>query len=168
MSDYDLSYFNKETHKHIRNVFKVINKFLIDLTYRQFNHDLSKFSSEEMEAFIKVTPNLVKCKYGSDEYKQGLESVRPAIDHHNAENRHHPEHFPDGIRGMTLVDIVEMFSDWMASVVRNPEGNIEKSIEINQKRFGYSDDIKCILLNTAKEYSSICDSLEKSSPYNPE
>jgi len=52
---------------------------------------------------------------------------------------------------MSLIDIVEMICDWIAAVERHDDGNIFKSIEINQKRFGYSDDLKNILINTAKE-----------------
>ena len=30
--------------------------------------------------------------YGSDEYKACLTEMKPALDHHYAANRHHPEH----------------------------------------------------------------------------
>ena len=41
-----------------------------------------------------------------------------------------------------------MICDWKASSERHENGDIYKSIEINQKRFGYSDDLKSILKNT--------------------
>jgi hypothetical protein len=63
-------------------------------------------------------------------------------------NRHHPEHFENGIRGMNLIDLIEMFCDWYAATQRHNDGDIIMSIEINQKRFEYSDDIKAILKNT--------------------
>ena len=78
--------------------------------------------------------------------------MKPALEHHYKENRHHPEHFENGIKGMTLIDLVEMISDWKAASERHNNGDIIKSIEINQKRFGYSDDIKQILLNTVQTY----------------
>jgi hypothetical protein len=53
-----------------------------------------------------------------------------------------------GIRGMSLLDVVEMLCDWRAATMMHADGDIRKSIEINQKRFGYSDDLKAILLNT--------------------
>ncbi len=34
----------------------------------------------------------------------------------------------------------------------NPKGNILKSIEINSKRFNFSDDLKQILINTVNKY----------------
>ena len=56
-----------------------------------------------------------------------------------------------GIYGMSLLDILEMLIDWKSATLRHEDGNILKSIEINQKRFGYSNELKTILLNTVKE-----------------
>lgn len=70
--------------------------------------------------------------------------------HHYASNRHHPEHFSKGVDDMTLVDIVEMLCDWKAASLRQNDGNLLKSIEINAKRFGYDDQLKRIFINTAK------------------
>ena len=58
---------------------------------------------------------LQNSEYGSNEHKEALDIIKPAIDHHYKENRHHPEHFEDGISGMNLVDICEMISDWKAA-----------------------------------------------------
>ena len=88
------------------------------------------------------------CTYGSDEYKSFLEGLKPALDRHYSNNRHHPEHFENGISGMNLIDLLEMICDWKASSERHADGNIFNSIEVNQKRFGYSDDLKEILKNT--------------------
>lgn len=52
------------------------------------------------------------------------------------------------IRGMTLMDLVEMICDWKAATERHDDGDIRKSIELNQGRFGYSDELKQIFLNT--------------------
>lgn len=56
-----------------------------------------------------------------------------------------------GILGMSLLDVLEMLIDWKAATLRHADGDIIKSIELNQRRFGYSDDLKSILLNTIKE-----------------
>lgn len=56
-----------------------------------------------------------------------------------------------GLHGMSLLDLTEMLVDWNAAAMRHDDGNLRRSIEINQKRFGYSDELKCILLNTAEE-----------------
>ena len=51
---------------------------------------------------------------------------------------------------MNLIDIMELLADWKAATLRHNNGNLLLSIEFNQKRFGYDDGLKQILLNTAK------------------
>ena len=55
------------------------------------------------------------------------------------------------VLGMSLFDLIEMICDWRAATRRHADGDILKSIEINQKRFGYSDELKQIFYNTVKE-----------------
>jgi hypothetical protein len=45
-----------------------------------------------------------------------------------------------------------MICDWLAAVKRHKDGDIFRSIEVNQERFGYSDEIKEILKNTAEYF----------------
>jgi hypothetical protein len=137
-----------ETLHHIREVNKEINTIVTQLLLRADKHDASKFSDEELQTFLKYTPLLHKTTYGSNEYRRYLIEMQPALNHHYKINSHHPEHFVDGIKGMNLFDILEMFCDWKAATKRHSDGNIIKSIEQNQKRFGYSDELKQILLNT--------------------
>ena len=49
-----------------------------------------------------------------------------------------------------MLDLIEMLCDWKASSERHNTGDIEKSIEMNQERFGYSDELKSIFKNTIK------------------
>ena len=46
--------------------------------------------------------------------------------------------------------IAEMPCDWKAASMRQNDGNLLKSIETNAKRFGYDEQLKQILVNTAK------------------
>lgn len=137
-----------DTYQHIQNVRYFITKVLHDLQWRALRHDQSKLSSPEVEAYDELTPRLAGLTYGSDEYRATLREMKPAIRHHYAANSHHPEHYPDGIRGMNLLDVVEMLCDWKAASLRHNDGDFRKSIEINQERFGYSDELKAIFLNT--------------------
>lgn len=57
-------------------------------------------------------------------------------------------HKPEGLHRMSLSAVLEMLCDWLAATKRHNDGDIRKSIEINQKRFGYSDELKQILLNS--------------------
>lgn len=140
--------FYNETMKHQNSVREKISEMIFKLSQRAINHDMSKFSNEEVNLFIEMTPKLKSSTYGSDEYKKFLNDLKPALEHHYANNSHHPEHFAEGIKEMSLIDLVEMLCDWLAATERHPNGNIFNSIEINQKRFGYSDELKSILINT--------------------
>ena len=140
-----------DTYEHIRQVQALLLAFAADLQARALVHDVSKLSSPEKEVFDEFTPQLKDSTYGSPEYKGFLEAMGKGLKHHYAANSHHPEHYPRGIRGMTLGDLVEMFCDWVAATQRHADGNIRTSIDHNQKRFGYSDDIRDILHNTVDE-----------------
>ena len=139
-----------ETQKHIENVRKYI-RFMIDkIDMRGVKHDASKLEAPEVDIFAEYTPKLSSVPFGSDEYYHNLEQMKPALDHHYAANRHHPEHFVNGISDMTLVDIIEMFCDWKASTLRHNDGNLLKSIETNAERFNMDGQLKQILINTAR------------------
>ena len=139
-----------ETQKHIEAVRKYI-RFMIDkIDMRGVKHDASKLESPEVEVFAEYTPKLNNTTFGSEDYYKNLEQMKSALDHHYASNRHHPEHFVNGINDMTLIDILEMFCDWKASTLRHNDGNLLKSIETNAERFNMEGQLKQILINTAR------------------
>jgi hypothetical protein len=140
----------RDTNEHIIEVRKCLSRVLVELTERGRVHDLSKLKSPEIEGFTEYTPKLKESTYGSDEYKKNLEGLKVALNHHYANNSHHPEHYENGIRGMELLDIVEMFCDWKAATMRHTDGDLNKSIEINKERFNYSDDLEQIFKNSVK------------------
>lgn len=137
-----------KTMRHIETVRNFLGECVRELTRRAEAHDQSKLESPEVEFFEEFTPKLRGVTYGSDEYKSMMKQMKPAIEHHNANNRHHPEHFPNGMRGMNLIDLLELSCDWKAASMRHADGNAHRSIDINQARFGYSDDVKALLHNT--------------------
>ncbi|MFA5376461.1 MAG: DUF5662 family protein [Dehalococcoidia bacterium] len=141
---------NTETQKHINNVVRFMTELLEEIKLRCADHDKSKFERPEVEIFTVYTPKLAGCTYGSDEYKSYLSGMKPALDHHYNHNRHHPEHFANGIDGMTLVDLIEMLCDWKAATMRHNDGSMDQSLEINKARFGMSDQLVSMLRNTVE------------------
>jgi hypothetical protein len=87
---------NAETWKHIDLVMQLLAAAQIELMRRQFTHDRSKLLSPEVSTFTEYTPKLAGSTYGSTEYKQFLQEMKPALDHHYAKNRHHPEFHAKG------------------------------------------------------------------------
>ena len=148
-----------ETQAHIDRVQEFLIRAQGNLRRRSYAHDASKLVEPELSAFDIATPKLAGLEYGSDEYKQSLRDLGPALQHHFEHNDHHPEHHPNGCRGMSLMALVEMLCDWRAASERtkqrtdDPEKvkTFESGLVFNQERFGYSDELAEILLNTARE-----------------
>lgn len=165
-----------DTYEHIGKVRANLSKVIRSLLHRAEVHDQSKLKEPEVSVFNEYTPKLAESTYGSDEYKSFLEGMKAGLDHHYAENDHHPEHFIDGsapfsyfgdsepasrfarepltgIQAMDLVQLIEMLCDWQAATQRHKDGDIRRSIEQNQERFGYGDELKQILLNSVEAVS---------------
>lgn len=150
-------FFENETRKHQQEVQRLLINFATMLLERAKEHDASKLESPEREIFIEYTPKLKGSTYGSDEYKEFLKAMKPALDHHYCKNRHHPEFntlncFDQGmespVTAMNLFDVVEMLCDWLAATKRHADGSIEKSININEERFRVAPQLSQIFRNT--------------------
>lgn len=140
---------NADTREHIALVGKLMHAIAKEILDRCDRHDLSKLDHPEVDGFTQMTPELAKSEYGSQENQGAKEGpLRDTLAHHYANNRHHPEHFKEGIDDMNWVDILEMFCDWKASSSRHKSGNIRKSIEINRDRFKMSAQLVRIMENT--------------------
>jgi len=170
-----------DTQSHIIQVRNLMFYAIHNLLLRSHDHDYSKLESPEKELFDQFTPLLRETTYGSPEYKQALESMGVALEHHYAENSHHPEHFGyaecnicfkhyprdygeccqacgngmftlrPDVSGMSLLDLIEMLADWKAAGMRHANGNLAESLKINKERFEISDQLFAIIENTAKE-----------------
>ena len=139
-----------KTIRHIETVRNYLNEVIRELLSRAELHDQSKLQSPEREMFDEWTDKLRGVTYGSDEYKAMLtEMKKTALKHHYENNRHHPEFHPNGIKDMNLIDVIEMFFDWYSATKRHNDGDIYRSIELNQNRDGYTDELKQIFKNTA-------------------
>lgn len=148
MTDYDS---RPDTKVHIWRVQELINMMVANLIRRAATHDASKLESPEREMFDVYTPRLRAMTYGSDEYKACLAEMRAtALAHHYAHNQHHPEHWPNGMQDMSLLDILEMLCDWKAATERHADGNLADSLKINRERFG-TVDLYRVMENTARE-----------------
>src|SRR5690554_6575281 len=99
----------KDTLLHIKRVNELLIDCSSELLDRAKVHDNSKLTSPEKELFDEYTPKLKDCTYGCDRYKEYLKELKVALDHHYAENSHHPEHYECGVDDFDLFDFIEMF-----------------------------------------------------------
>ena len=149
----------EDTNDHKQMVYDLLFKVVEELATRAVEHDLSKLGPVEKPVI--------------DE--RGL--MKNAIAHHHAVNRHHPEHFkkyqcarclkrfnievincpecgyslfsvePEGIKGMNIVDIIEMLCD-IKAMSTHDGSDMMKRLELHQKRYRYSDELAWIFKNT--------------------
>ncbi len=143
-----------KTMRHIEAVRAFMGEIIQQLLIRSALHDQSKLKPPEEKTFEKYTNLLKKTEFGSNSYKALTKKMKPAISHHFKENRHHAEHFKNGIKGMNLIDIIEMFCDWESSCLRHEDGDIKKSILIMKKKLNLSEELYEIFLNTAEMLKS--------------
>jgi uncharacterized protein DUF5662 len=141
-----------DTSLHIDRVRFLLGHCAIILLERGARHDASKLEEPEKAIFDEVGNRLAVITYAGEEYKNSLADLKVALDHHYVQNAHHPEHYPNGVDGMSLFDLAEMLMDWKAAGERHPGGmDIVRSIEISSERFSVSEQLKKILMNTARE-----------------
>lgn len=124
--------------RHTMLVGLYLWKLVGKLWQRGVAHDASKLSEDEFSGFVQINKIARTCEYGSPEYKASLAEVN-AVPLHYSRNSHHPEHFRDGVDGMSLVDIVEMVADWKAAAETYGQTSLEKSLEIQANRFGLQE-----------------------------
>lgn len=140
--------FLEETQKHVDNVKGFIDLIIKHLRCRAAIHDHTKFKNPERDTFIEMTPKLKGSTYNSPEYRSFLKEMKSALDHHYENNKHHPEHNDQGIDGMNIIDVVEMLADWKAATLRHEDGDFNRSIEENKKRFKLSNQLVNIFKNS--------------------
>lgn len=142
----------EDTLEHIVLVQDLIEKVREHLYRRGWMHDLSKLEEPEKSLYDEFKPRIQEVEqeygYGSPQYEALVKEMGIAFQHHFSYNRHHPEHFEDGINGMTLIDLVEMLCDWKAAASRHGKS---PNIEANKRRFGMSDQLAQIFQNTIRE-----------------
>lgn len=136
------------TLRHIEAVRNHVNVCIAELMRRGEEHDQSKLEDPERSIYEDTAPQLRQIPYGGEEYRKLTKRLGPALQHHYANNAHHPEHFAGGIRDMTLIDLLEMVCDWRASGLRRSDGNIYTSVEVCRHKYGISDELASILTRT--------------------
>lgn len=139
-----------DTLRHQKRIMQLVNVATAELLKKVSLHDNSKLYEPEKTIFDEWTPKLSSTSIGTEEYEDMKKQMKVALDHHYANNSHHPEHTENGINGMDLLEIFEMFFDWKAASERHHDGNIYKSITVNKERFKISDQLEQIFINTAK------------------
>lgn len=148
----------EETEKYIRGHIKRVNRWLIHFSRALFergtHHDETKLQSPEIEGWTQMDME-PRYPYGSKEYEDKKRRYEWLFNLHYSRNRHHPEYFQ--IHGnkeieMDLLDYIELLADWLG--YRDSISYTEASELVMQqcKRYGFSQEIYDLLLNTLSHY----------------
>ena len=135
----------QDVNQHVTAVCGLVSKLCIELAIRGYDHDASKLQEPEKGMYDEYVPKLKTTLYGSLDYKADLAAMDEGLAHHYANNRHHPQHFPNGISGMTLIDLIEMLCDWKAAA--DAKG-VPLELDYNADRFGIDKQLTMVLQNT--------------------
>jgi hypothetical protein len=138
------------TINHVHRVKALLDGFRDELQLRGDRHDLSKLDPVEagpLQTMQDLIDTEGQAPFGSDEYRRRTALLGPMLAHHYANNSHHPEHYPDGVAGMDLFDIVEMFADWKAASERGHDSQMGLSYCI--EKYAIPPMLASILRNTA-------------------
>lgn len=140
------------TRKHIQRVSELLGTYATELIERGAKHDSTKLCDPELAALAHmqaITDEKGFVPYDSPEYVERMAILKPMLAHHYAANRHHPEHFNNGVDDMTLFDIMEMFADWKAAAERSDHEKMH--ISHAAKRYKINPQLEQIFKNTATQ-----------------
>lgn len=146
------------TYKHIARVRELLGGFAIEMIRRGDVHDSSKFFPVEMEPLERLQAIIDTegpAVFGTDEYRRRTDMLGSMITHHRANNSHHPEYYENGVSGMDLHDLVEMFFDWKAASERGDDVCMRLSVACD--KYGIFGPLRDVLYNTARRLGYVAD-----------
>lgn len=139
-----------DTISHISEVAENLIRMAEDLKARGVAHDRSKFEAIEFDAFVQTRPKFKVANYGTPEYQECVDIIKPSIDHHYKVNRHHTGFFSDGFQSMNLLDILEMLADWRAASRRSPDLTFKDSLPRAYAKYGIPENMQRHIEETLK------------------
>lgn len=136
---------------HKKTVAKRLKFLAEQLLERSETHDDSKLKSPEIDWLIEMDKE-PRYPYGSQEYLDKKKRWEKFFKHHYKVNSHHPEHYRDGVSGMTLTDLCEYLIDISAYYAEMHPEDVFKTLNEQSERFGLEEQLTQILKNTLIYY----------------
>jgi len=108
--------WNRDQIEHLQIVQKQVLEFTHRILTSAIEHDTSKWSDLEYEAFVDSRDSLRAAKDGFDpEYQKALKG--DAIQHHIHNNPHHAEYWDKRGELMPVHEVISMFFDWRSRCI---------------------------------------------------
>lgn len=139
--------------KHKEKVKRRLLFLSEELKKRAECHDDSKLRDPEIKYLIEMDKE-PRYEYNTPEYFNKMKRWQKFFNHHYDNNRHHPNHFKNGILDMNLTDICEYLVDIISYYDEMHVHDAMDTIEKQQGRFGLDNQLAQVLTNTLIEYFS--------------
>ena len=97
---------------HIAEFQQAIDTLTEKLKQRAKAHDASKLKEPELTQYTEAEEKLENFKPGSKSYLTFARKEDIILSKHYSKNPHHVEHFKNGFNDMTILDLVDVLTDW--------------------------------------------------------
>jgi len=122
------------------------------------NHDNSKIEDPEFDLWVEHFIPEEKRDPEDGNFQETKKLLEEVITIHHRKNRHHPEfHGSTGLKGTTLVDLIETLCDWIATTTKQDKGNLRVTIEMMRDKYKFSKELEQVFLNTLDLLDTIKD-----------
>lgn len=158
----DLIYHYKDYIQHIQWLMEGMASVQHELMRRMLTHDRTKIGEDELDAYAEIVPGFKDYEYGTPEHKAHGNRLGPAWKHHTENNRHHTEHFENGLNDMNLLDLIEMVCDWRAASMRSGNFDYGQSLRVFKERVNPDEQVMDIIRNTCIMLSYIVEPMPES------
>jgi Family of unknown function (DUF5662) len=158
----DYIYHYKDYIQHIQWLMEGMCWIQSQLMLRMLTHDRTKIEADELDAYAEIVPHFKDFEYGTEEHEAHGNKLEGAWTHHTSHNKHHVEHFEQGMVDMTLIDIIEMVCDWRAASLRSGSFDYKRSLEIAKKSNSIPSMLAQIIENTCRVMDEQCQEVPKS------
>lgn len=120
--------------RHHRQVSYLLRELARQLENRADLHDLSVLELDEFEGRVEIQHVARKYPYDSPEYRESIKD-NTSLQLHYSRNSHHPEHYPNGVDGMSFIDFIEMTIDWLGASRTYRNTSFEDGLKDQIRRF---------------------------------
>lgn len=120
--------------RHHRHVSYLLRELAREFERRADLHDLTVLELDEFEGRVRIQHIVRTYPYDSPEYRESIKN-EGSLQLHYHRNSHHPEHWADGVKGMTFIDFVEMVIDWAGAARTYKNTSFEDGLKGQIERF---------------------------------
>jgi len=129
----------------------VVQQYMLEiielLQLNSIYHDSSKYLNSDEWPLLQHKYLLDNLEYGSSEFNTLVEELKPSVDEHHYNNRHHIE-FHDHYSEMTMFDWLEWLADLKSFETKN---SFEGMLQTQFEKYSIDKTTQQLLINTATE-----------------